>query len=161
MTRLQELYWDSTTPQARIIDLSVMDQSIIQYGECIMSVGGCICTIPLISQTARMCIVCHFLLYIDRLGLFHSVSYLKAGSMPLFNIYILHCEVSQTSKMCDHFLLTVWVWESWSVHLSHTTLEDYKITKWTQYLTVFVIPSAYLVKKLIKSVSLSHVPWQP
>jgi len=36
MTRLQELYWDSTTPQARIIDLSVMDQSIVQYGECII-----------------------------------------------------------------------------------------------------------------------------
>jgi len=36
MTRLQELYWDSTTPQARIIDLSVMNQSIVQYGECII-----------------------------------------------------------------------------------------------------------------------------
>jgi len=36
MTRLQELYWDSTTPQARIIDLSVMDQFIVQYGECII-----------------------------------------------------------------------------------------------------------------------------
>lgn len=36
MTRLQELHWDSTTPQARIIDLSVMDQSIVQYGECII-----------------------------------------------------------------------------------------------------------------------------
>lgn len=46
MTRLQELYWDSTTPEARIIDLSVMEQSIVQYGECIIcQLVGVFCTI--------------------------------------------------------------------------------------------------------------------